>query len=279
MKLVSQNYGKARVRLCKVLRDGPVHSVKELTVRIALEGEFAASYQSGDNSCIVPTDSMKNAINVLAYHHLGVDNEPFALAVADHFLNRYAQVTKAVVEIEERSWSRLVVGGAPHPHSFAQTQRATPLVRLVQTRTSTKLESGVQDFTLLKTTGSGFSGFATCEHTTLPPTEDRLLATTLKARWTWNAEPASYQATTDAFLRAVVVPFAGKHSPSVQATLWEMAAAAFEACPEIQEITLTLPNHHYFTQNLRAFGIDNTNVLMLPSEEPHGQIEATISRN
>ncbi|WP_172682613.1 hypothetical protein [Verrucomicrobium spinosum] len=64
------------MRLCKVLRDGPVHSVKEITVRIALEGEFAASYQSGDNSCIVPTDTMKNAINVLAYNHLGVDNEP-----------------------------------------------------------------------------------------------------------------------------------------------------------------------------------------------------------
>lgn len=279
MKLVSQNYGKARVRLCKVLRDGPVHSVKELTVRIALEGEFDASYQSGDNSCIVPTDTMKNAINVLAYHHLGADNEPFAQTVADHFLNRYAQVTRVAVELEERSWSRLEVGGTPHPHSFAQTQRATPLARLVQTRTSSTLESGIQDFTLLKTTGSGFSGFATCEHTTLPPTEDRLLATTLKARWTWNAVPASYQAATDSFLRAVVVPFAGKHSPSVQATLWEMAAAAFEACPEIQEITLTLPNLHYFTQNLRAFGIENTNVLMLPSEEPHGQIEATISRN
>lgn len=279
MKLVSQNYGKARVRLCKVLRDGPVHSVKELTVRIALEGEFTAGYQSGNNSCIVPTDTMKNAINVLAYHHLGADNEPFALVVGEHFLNRYTQVTQVTVELEERAWRRLEVGGVPHPHSFAQTQRATPLVKLIQSRTSQSLESGVQDFTLLKTTGSGFSGFATCEHTTLAPTEDRLLATTLKARWTWNTVPASYQATTDTLLKALVVPFAGNHSPSVQATLWQMAEAAFEACPEIQEITLTLPNLHYFSQNLRAFGIENTNVLLLPSEEPHGQIEATLSRN
>ncbi|WP_172682612.1 hypothetical protein [Verrucomicrobium spinosum] len=109
--------------------------------------------------------------------------------MADHFLNRYAQVTKVVVEIEERSWNRLVVGGVPHPHSFTQTQRATPLARLVQTRSSTSLESGVQGLTLLKTTGSGFSGFATCEHTTLPPTEDRLLATTLKAAGSGTPSP------------------------------------------------------------------------------------------
>lgn len=278
MKLLSQNYGKAQVRLCKVLQDGPSHSVKELTARIALEGDFAASYQGGDNSLIVPTDTMKNALNVLAYHHLGADNETFALAAADHFLNRYAQASQVTLELEERVWSRLVIGGAPHPHSFAQTQRARPFVKLVQSRTSQHLESGVDDFTLLKTTGSGFSGFATCEHTTLAPTDDRFLATNLRAAWTWNAVPASYHAATEAILQAIVVPFAEKHSPSIQATLWDIAQAAFDACPEIQQITLTLPNLHYFPLNLQMFGIESNKHLLLPTDAPHGQIEATIAR-
>jgi urate oxidase len=58
-----------------------------------------------------------------------------------------------------------------------------------------------------------------------------------------------------------------------------MAQAAFDACPELQQITLTLPNLHYFPLNLQPFGIESNKLLLLPTDAPHGQIEATIARS
>ncbi len=278
MKLLSQNYGKARVRVCKVLHDGPMQSVKELTVRVALSGDFESSYREADNSKVVPTDTCKNTINVLAYKHLGPDNEDFALVIADHFLARYEQVKSVTVEIEERLWNRLTIDGAPHPHSFAQSNRAKPFVKLTKSATTHELVSGVSEFIILKSTGSGFSDFPVCENTTLVPTTDRFLATSMKASWVWTRKPASYTAAVEAMLKAVVVPFANNFSVSVQATLWQMAQAAFDACPEISQITFALPNLHFLLINLQPFGIENKNELFVPIDEPHGQIEATIAR-
>ena len=42
------------------------HRVRDLTVAIALEGDFAASYVDGDNSLVVATDTMKNTAYALA---------------------------------------------------------------------------------------------------------------------------------------------------------------------------------------------------------------------
>ena len=73
MKLLSQNYGKSRVRVLKVLKDGATHTIKELSVRVALQGDFDASYTAADNALVVPTDTVKNTINVLAHDHLAVE--------------------------------------------------------------------------------------------------------------------------------------------------------------------------------------------------------------
>ncbi len=48
--------------------------------------------------------------------------------------------------------------------------------------------------------------------------------------------------------------------------------------PEIAEIALSMPNKHYFTANLEPLGFENPNLTFLPADDPHGQIEATITR-
>jgi urate oxidase len=42
-KLISQRYGKARVRVLKILRDGPIHTITEIDVTALLAGDFASS--------------------------------------------------------------------------------------------------------------------------------------------------------------------------------------------------------------------------------------------
>ena len=53
MKLVHHYYGKAKVRLMKVIRDGHRPTLKELEVSVMLQGDFAASYTSADNRLVV----------------------------------------------------------------------------------------------------------------------------------------------------------------------------------------------------------------------------------
>ncbi len=264
--------------MLKVLRTAARHEVKELEVGVRLEGDFASSYTHGDNGKVVPTDTMKNTVQVLAHRHLERETEPFLLLVARHFLDRYEAVERVTVEAGERRWTRLEVEGEPHDHAF-QGDAVRPVARVTATRGGApEIESGVEDLAVMKSTGSGFAGFPRCEYTTLPETTDRILATRIEGRWRWATPPADWNAANAAVLAALLRTFAAEYSPAVQATLYQMAGAALAACPEIAAITLTLPNQHYLPANLQPFGIDATGVSFVPTDEPHGLIEATVAR-
>src|SRR4051812_14664158 len=134
-KLTAHGYGKARVRVLKVVRDGPVHSLKDLEVAARLKGDFESSYTSGDNTKVVPTDTIKNTINILARQHLGPEIERYGLILAEHFLTRYQQVREAEIEILERRWERLAIDGEPHPHSFKAGSESWMFARINCDRT------------------------------------------------------------------------------------------------------------------------------------------------
>ena len=278
MKLIGHQYGKARVRVLKVFRNGPRHSVKELDVQVMLQGGFAASFTRADNRLVVATDSMKNTVNVFAKRELGVETEAFGLALAGHFLKTYRQVNRVEVSLTEHCWARIPVGGKPHAHSFSEKGAARPTAKIISTRTGTVVESGIQDLLILKTTASGFADFLRDEFTTLPETTDRILATKLMAVWTYRRKPGSYSRTNTKILEAMLAVFAKKYSPSVQVTLFQMGEAALKAAPEISKINIAMPNRHCLLINLRPFGLENRNELFVPTDEPHGQIEGTVAR-
>lgn len=279
-KLTAHRYGKSRVRVLKILRDGGTHSIKELEVAVALSGDFETSYTNpdGDNSKVVATDTMKNTVNVLAKRHLGAETERFALTLAQHFVAKYPQVARAEITAHERIWERLTILGAAHPHSFVNAENARPFVRVTATAHGHEIESGIADLLILKSTESGFEGYPRCEFTTLPETCDRIFATSLAATWKWSSEPADYVAANARIIAALLQPFALNYSPSVQTTLFQMGEAALEACAEIAQIHLAAPNKHCLLLDLKPFGETNENEVFVPTDEPHGQIEATISR-
>lgn len=264
----------------KILKDGPVHTIKELTVKALIDGPtYGPSYSEADNSMVVPTDTVKNTINCLAYDHLGADTEEFALLLAKHFVTKYDHVNRVIVEIDERVWAREVIDGVPHPHTFSQGGAAVPFVKLTLTDEGTVLESGIKELLVLKSTEAGFSGYPKCEFTTLPETRERIVATSLVASWVWSGVPASYSAANAAILKAFMKPFAEKYSESVQQNLWDMGVAALETVPEISQVSLAAPNKHCNLLNLSAYGRDNVHTLFVPTDEPHGQIEVTIGRD
>jgi urate oxidase len=277
MKLSSHSYGKSRVRVMKILRDGAMHTVKELDVAVALAGDFETSYTAGDNRLVVATDTMRNTVNVLASRELGHEIERFARTLALHFTAKYPQVQTATVRVSERVWDRMTVGGAPHPHSFIHGRQARPTTTAIVDGQAVSMQSGIADLLILKSTGSGFAGYPRCEFTTLPETTDRIFATSVTAVWDWSAQPADYRIANSAILAALLAPFAQNYSPSVQTTLFEMGQGALKACPEISRVHLSLPNKHCLPIDLRPFGDERRDVF-LPTDEPHGLIEATIER-
>jgi urate oxidase len=187
-------------------------------------------------------------------------------------------VKRAEIVIEEHCWQRMSVGGKSHPHAFREKDAARPFAKIVATHGKTEVESGIEDLLILKTTASGFRGFVRDRFTTLPETDDRILATRLRAAWTFAKKPKSYSAANRKILEAMLKIFAHKYSPSVQVTLFEMAGAALKAVREISKITVVMPNKHCLLVNLAPFGLQNKNELFVPTDEPHGHIEATVVR-
>ena len=278
MKLSVHQYGKSRVRVARVLREGSRHSIHEVEVQVMLEGDFASSYTAGDNSLVVPTDTMKNIVNLLAQTELGDEIERFGLALGRHFLRRYPQIAECTVTLSEKVWVRVEVDGTSHPHAFIGNSSSQPWACVTVNRTGSTVSSGIRDLLILKTTGSGFEGFPKCELTTLPETSDRIFSTTVSATWDYSPEPVSFAATREGAISAMLRVFANNYSPSVQATLHEMAQGALAAVSEISRIRIELPNKHYLLVNFAPFDRSNANEVFTPTDEPHGQIEAELAR-
>jgi urate oxidase len=276
--LTKNSYGKSQVRLTKVNREGAHHELKEMSVNVVLEGEFARCYTHGDNSRIIATDSMKNTVYALARNHPLDSIEAFAGHVASHFANLYRHVSSAVVEIRQTPWQRIVVDGKPHDHAFAGGSSELRYCSATQREDSTSIESGIDDLLVLKTAQSGFVGYIHDEYTTLRETTDRIFATSLSARWQYISRDVDFNRSNASIRQALLETFATHDSLAVQQTLYAMGQAALEASASISSIQLTMPNQHRLLANLQPFGMDNPNVLFVPTSEPFGIISGTISR-
>lgn len=278
MKLQSNRYGKARVRVFKKIKKDGAHVPKELDVQTLLEGDFGDSYLKDDNKKVIATDSIKNTTNVVAFNQLGTETEPFAIALCEHYLKKYSHVTSVHVETLERVWERQIVDGRPSGTNFVSSGKGIPWTRTVATRDSIETTSGVRELVVLKTSGSAWEDFLRDDLATLPDANDRLLATSLTASWVYQKTPASYATANAKIIQAMLEVFSTRFSPSVQSTQYHMGEAALNACPEISRISLTMPNLHYLVIDLTPFNIKNDKELFVPTDAPQGWIEATVVR-
>jgi len=281
--LGENSYGKSRVRLLKVSRVGKRHSIRELTADIALRGDFEAIHTRGDNRLCLPTDTMKNTVYALAKDHPIDTIEEFAAHLAEHFLHENRQLSDATVRISEIPWKRVKLDGGkgaePHPHTFLNCSAERRTCEITAEDSGVQTTSGITDLVLLKSTDSAFSGYPKTRFTTLPETRDRIFCTSITASWPYrSAGSPDFAAARDSIREALIDTFATHKSESVQQTLYAMAESALRACDAIDSITLSLPNRHYLLANLAPFGIDNPNEIFVPTDEPHGLIEATVER-
>lgn len=278
IELAENRYGKARVRLMKVTRHAHGNDLREWTVEVLLRGDFGSAYVAGDNSKLLATDTMKNMVYSVARSSTAATMEEYATELIDFLLGRNPQVKSASVRIASALWKRLTIDGEPHADTFMRgsNERQTTQVERAQ-QGEFRTVSGLDELVLLKTAKSGFEGFIQESLTTLKETDDRLFGTAVRAEWLYSAGLLDYEAVRAKIREAMLKVFANHESKSVQQTLYAMAEAAME-CAEISEIELAMPNKHCLLVDLSRFGQDNQNEIFVPTEEPHGYIEARVVR-
>jgi urate oxidase len=270
-------YGKAETHLVRVHRDGDVHSLRDLTVSVALAGDLEAVHLTGDNANVLPTDTQKNTIYAFAEDVPIGPPEKFALRLARHFAS--GPIRRARVVVCEMTWARIAVDGQPHPHAFMQAGEERRIATAICEAGGEWLLSGLSGLVLLKSTGSEFSGFARDRYTTLAETRDRVLATAVTARWRHAWEGADWDESYADARRALIEAFASTHSLSLQQTLHAMGQAVLAARPEVAEVRLSLPNKHHFVVDLSPFGLENPNEVFHADDRPYGLIEGAVMRD
>jgi urate oxidase len=279
VRITHTSYGKTSVPVMKVVHKEPTHEVWEFMVDVAVESpELEQSYTQADNSPIVATDTMKNLVNYLSFSYDFASLEDLALHIAHSLRKRYDHLPRWTVRIEGAAWRHLAPGGKEQPISFARTGPETSFTTAVVDADKDSLRSGIRELLVLKTTGSAFSDFLRDEFTTLPETRDRMLATSITAEWKIPHFGVEYARVNDSVRDTILRVFSELESESVQHLAYETATAVLATVGEVEEISLRLPNKHYFLMDLSHFGVENTHTLYLPTTVPHGDIHLTVTR-
>jgi len=280
--LGADQYGKAETRLVRIYRDEARHQIRDLNVSTALRGDFAAAYLDGDQASVLPTDTQKNTAYAFALDKGVTEIETYALALARHFADSIEPVHAARVEVDEYGWERVQLTGADHPHAFVRAgQEIRTTTVTVEGRGPEQrvwVLSGLRDLVLLKSTGSEFAGFLRDRYTTLAETDDRVLATSLTARWRHLRPEGDWNALNASIRQVLIEQFATVHSRALQQSLWEMGKAVLAAHEQIAEIRLSAPNKHHFLVDLSPFGLDNRGEVFHADDRPYGLIQCAVQR-
>ncbi|WP_433164454.1 factor-independent urate hydroxylase [Kribbella sp. CA-247076] len=281
--LGANQYGKAESRVVRIYRDSPRHQIRDLNVSSALRGNFEAAHTTGDQADVLPTDTQKNTAFAFAKEKGVGAIEDFALTLGGHFIASAPAAEGARVEVEEYSWERIPVDGAGHDHSFVRAGSGvrTTVVNVEGRGDERKsyVVSGIKDLIVLKSTGSEFHGFLKDKYTTLPETNDRILATSLVARWRYDHVDVDWDKSYDEIKALLLEQFAKIHSLALQQTLYGMGEAVLERHPEVAEIRFSAPNKHHFLVDLSPFGLENPNEVFIAADRPYGLIEAIVVRD
>ncbi len=283
ISLGGNQYGKAENRVVRIYRNLDRHDIVDLNVSTSLRGDFGAAHTDGDQTDVLPTDTQKNTAFAYAKEHGVASPEDYALALGRRFLDAAPKADSARIDVEQYGWDRIAVDGRGHDHAFVRrgdcVRTAVAVVSGRGAAQRVEVLAGVSELTLLKSTGSQFTGYLRDEYTTLQEAEDRILATSLAARWRYAGTEVDWNATHAAVQATLLATFAETYSRALQETLYRMGQAVLEAHEDIVEIRFAAPNKHHFLVDLEPFGLKNEGEVFIAADRPYGLIEASVVRD
>ena len=280
MKIVlgENAYGKNAVNLTKIIRHADHHELKQVSVNISLQGNFERAHKTGDNTKVLPTDTMKNTVYVLAKENYTSSIEDFGIFLARHFKENNPQVSQVEIEITEHLWSSIIADGIAHKYSYISNGNEKHTANILLSSNEPLVTSGIKDLLILKTTDSAFKDYIKDEYTTLKETDDRILSTQCQVNWTYYSLHLDFVALYKRIRESILMTFANHKSLSVQHTLYAMGEKVLQGNDSVKNISFIMPNKHHLLFNLEQFGIENNNEIFIATDEPYGYITGTVTR-
>ena len=277
--LLGENaYGKNAINLTKIIRNPDHHELKQVSINISLQGDFETAHKAGDNTKILPTDTMKNTVYVLAKENFTSSIEDFGIFLARHFKQNNPQVSRVKIDITEHLWSRIMAEGIAHKHSFISNGNEKHTATILLNSNETTVTAGIKDLLILKTTDSAFKDYIRDEYTTLKETDDRILSTQCQVNWEYDSWQLNFTELYNTIRTTVLMTFANHKSLSVQHTLYAMGEKVLQGNDPVKKISFIMPNKHHLLFNLEQFGIENNNEVFIATDEPYGYITGTVTR-
>ena len=276
------SYGKSRVRLVKVTRRADRHDICDLTVDVALEGDFAAAHTAGRQHR--PARDRHDAQHRLrARPGPRRRRRPRALrhppgrALPRRGPDGHAARGCASPPTRGRGCT---AGGAPDPHAFQRGNGGDRVATVAGDAAGVSVEAGIDGLVVLKTTGSGWEGYHRDEYTSLAETDDRIMATEVTARWTYRAAPGDRlhaprgrpSATSSSRRSATTTA----RRCSSRCTGW--ATRCWRPGRRCERISFSLPNKHHLLFDLDALRPRERQRDLPADDEPYGLIEGTVER-
>lgn len=264
------SYGKAAV---SVYRTDGVRRLLGAEIEAEVFGEaFAAAYTEGDNSMVVPTDTMKNVIHDTALEYEGDDLDGLLDLVGDRFLASYEQIERLRLHARELPFAPEGELGV----LFRRLHDEQAVAELELDRSGVlDRRAGIEGLQLIKITGSAFASFARDEHTTLPEMIDRPLFIYLDVHWrcaapTDRIAPEQVRSSTIATFDEFV-------SMSIQHLVHEMGRRLLEELPALAEVSFRAENRLWDTACVSE--TDPRTKVYTDPRPPYGVIRLTLTRD
>ncbi|XP_006120349.2 uricase-like [Pelodiscus sinensis] len=285
LEILNSEYGKNMIKLLRIRRDSKQHHIKEVEACVHIRLDSVNEYVHGDNSAVIPTDTIKNIVIALAKCN-GIDTiEQFALDICNHFMSSFSHVVYIKTYIQELPWRRLQQKGIPHVHSFIFVPEGIRFCEVEQSPNGRPvIFSGIKDLKLKKTGLSGFEGFHRDKYTTLPETTDRVLSAELFCKWCYDeCQDIDFDCIWDIVHQSVLEAFAGppecgEYSPSYQKTVNDIQMLVLARVPQLKEVEIILNNIHYYDSDLKKLGLSSEKEVMIPVETPYGSCTCILRR-
>ena len=280
IELAQNDYGESRIRLLRLMRRGGLHEVKDVTISVQFEGAFAAAHEKGDNRAILPADTVKNTVYVLARQYPSEAIEEFGFHLTEHFLTYNPQVALVDARISERPWSRITIGEKGHSSAFVATANEKRTAHIRAARDKITLQSGLEELSVMKTAGQTFENFLRDPYTTLEENCHGILSTAINAVWAYEiSEPElPFSTIWHGVRKTLLETFAAHEGKSLQNSLYVIGQAVLDNFEAVSEIRLWMPDNYCPLVNLKPFGMDNEKEVFAPLDEPRGVAAATLRR-
>ena len=253
-------YGKGDVTVYRLNRDGQTPPGKcpvfGANVLMLIYGDaFWPTYETGDNTGLIATDSMKNFIQRETMNFPGYDLESYGRFLATRFLNTYPQVDGVQLTATEIPYRGVAAGTV----AFAPggPERATARIELRRAGNSVEkaaletveARSGIAGFRLLRLGGSAFHGFVRDQYTTLPDIHNRPLHMGLGLDWVYTDSAAAFSggAVTAQVRDLVHQTFQAFESGSIQQIIYQLGKKMLADIPSIAEVNLEAENRTWDT--------------------------------